>query len=98
MGESAGGQTGSNEVTNTCIETMTVSSHGCDCDVALTPVVLKERAHAILNSLARAKADCEEQMRSMRRVDLVKAVTGTSAIERAIDETRQTIDALESRG
>lgn len=37
-------------------------------------------------------------MRSMRRVDLVKAVTGTSAIERAIDETRQTIDALESRG
>ena len=47
---------------------------------------------------ADSAADCEEQMRSMRRVDLVKAVTGTSAIERAIDETRQTIDALESRG
>lgn len=80
----------------TCIEMSEIAPQHHGVDTVLTPVVLRERAEAILDSLARAKAECERQMNTFRRVDLVKAVTGTSAIERAMDETRRTIDALET--
>lgn len=85
-------------MTHICTDELTAtSSQSCEYEAALTPVVLKERAEAILDSLARAKSECERHMASMRRVDLLKAVTGSSAIERAMDETRRTITALESR-
>ncbi len=82
---------------NTCTESMTGAAAVCGCEPALTPVVLKERAEAVLISLAKAKSECERHMAAHRRVDLVKAVTGTSSIERAMDETRKTINALEIR-
>lgn len=93
------GQTRRKNVAQTaCIETTRIAVERHEVDVALTPIVLRARAEAILDSLARAKAECERQMNTLRRVDLVKAVTGTSAIERAIDETRRTLDVLESEG
>ncbi len=80
----------------TCIEMTETRTAHSGVDTPLTPIVLRERAEAILDSLARAKAESERQMHTLRRVDMVKAVTGTSAIERAMDETRRTIHALES--
>lgn len=53
------------------------------------------RAEAVLASLLEARGECERQLAAMRRADPIKAITGQSAIERAIDSTRSMIESLE---
>ena len=51
-------------------------------------------AEAVLHSLHCAKAESEERLASDNRADALKAVTGRSALETAIDSTRRLIDRL----
>jgi ABC-type transporter Mla subunit MlaD len=55
----------------------------------------RRHASAILASLEDAQATCEGQLRSLRRVDSMKAVTGTSSIDAAIGQTRRMIAQLD---
>jgi hypothetical protein len=58
-------------------------------------ISVRERAEALVQELVHAQAECERQLRLMNRPDNIKALTGKSSIERAIDETRRTIAMLE---
>lgn len=55
----------------------------------------RERAEALVLELAQAQADCEKQLKLMNRTDNIKAVTGRSSIERAMDETRRLVASLD---
>ncbi|MCA9311555.1 MAG: hypothetical protein KDA21_10145 [Phycisphaerales bacterium] len=55
----------------------------------------RNRAHALLSSLLRARTECEHQMTRAQRADAIKEVTGSSALDRAIASTRRMIDTLE---
>ena len=56
---------------------------------------LRERAEAVLKSLLHAKAECERHVARFRRPDAMKAIRGESALDRAINSTRRTIQTLE---
>ncbi|MBX3359157.1 MAG: hypothetical protein KF745_12110 [Phycisphaeraceae bacterium] len=55
----------------------------------------RARAESLLLDLAKSRSECEELLRKSGRTDAVKSVTGQSAIDRAIDEARRTMDVLE---
>lgn len=81
--------------------TMQTTRQGCDAAarVACRRVIdeLCERLHhaeSLLHSLHRAKADSESRLEREHRADALKAVTGRSSLEGAIDATRRLIDRL----
>ena len=55
----------------------------------------RDRAEALLASLEKARQQCEHEMTRAQRADVVKEVTGHSALDRAIHSTRRMIDTLE---
>lgn len=55
----------------------------------------KERAEALVQELSQAQEECEKHLKLMNRPDAIKAVTGRSSIERAIDETRRLLGTLD---
>lgn len=52
------------------------------------------KAEAVLRSLHEAKREADEQARRLKRTDAMKAVTGSSAIDRAISATTRMIERL----
>lgn len=60
-------------------------------------IELQERlrkAEAVLRSLYDAKQEADRQAVELKRTDVMKAVTGTSAIERAIHATSRIVERL----
>jgi hypothetical protein len=58
---------------------------------------IRERARTLLECLERAKHDCEANLQRLKQADAMKAVTGTSALDNAIEKTRQTIEIINKR-
>ncbi|MFU8828211.1 MAG: hypothetical protein ACNA8P_02150 [Phycisphaerales bacterium] len=52
------------------------------------------RAEAVLRSLQEAKQEADRQAQELKRADAMKAVTGFSGIERAIQATSRMIDLI----
>lgn len=52
------------------------------------------KAEAVLRSLYEAKREADQQAVELKRTDAMKAVTGSSAIERAIQATTRMVDRL----
>lgn len=56
----------------------------------------RSQAEAVLKSLLAAQAECEQHLKTQRRSDAMKDVSGSSSIERAIASTRQLIKQLDT--
>ncbi len=54
----------------------------------------RDRAEAVLQSLLNAKAECEKQLARFRRPDMMKSVTGKSALDSAIASTQRMVESL----
>lgn len=54
----------------------------------------RDRAEAVLQSLMNAKAECEKQLARFRRPDMMKSVTGKSALDSAIASTQRMVESL----
>lgn len=54
----------------------------------------RDRAEAVLQSLLLAKAECEKQLARFRRPDMMKSVTGKSALDAAIASTQRMVESL----
>lgn len=52
------------------------------------------KAESVLRSLYEAKQEADRQCREFQRADVMKSVTGTSGIERAIAATTRMVDLL----
>ena len=55
----------------------------------------RTQAEALLRSLTAAKSECERQLARFQRSDVMQTVTGRSAIDAAIAQTRRMIEALD---
>ena len=62
--------------------------------LAMEASVRRERAEAVLQSLMAAKAECEKQLARFKRPDMIKSVTGQSALDAAIASTKRMIESL----
>lgn len=58
-------------------------------------VVARDKAKALLEGLVQAKAVTERELADQQRQDLLKKVTGRSAIDNAIESTRRMIETLD---
>ncbi len=70
--------------------------HACPEDAAQARAI-RDRARTLLESLERAKRDCEANLKRLKQADAMKAVTGSSALDNAIEKTRETIDLINRR-
>lgn len=55
----------------------------------------KERAEATVQGLLQAKAECEKHLEQTSRKDMLKAVTGRSALDNAIAHAQRMIASLD---
>lgn len=55
----------------------------------------KERAEATVQGLIQAKAECEKHLQQSNRTDMLKAVTGRSALDNAIAHAQRMIASLD---
>ncbi len=55
----------------------------------------RTQAEALLRSLMAAKSECERQLARFQRSDVMQSVTGRSAIDAAIVQTRRMIESLD---
>lgn len=55
----------------------------------------RNQAEALLRSLMNAKSECERQLARFQRSDVMQTVTGRSAIDAAIAQTRRMIESLD---
>lgn len=62
--------------------------------LAMEASARRERAEAVLQSLMAAKAECEKQLARFKRPDMIKSVTGQSALDAAIASTKRMIESL----
>jgi len=62
--------------------------------LAMEASARRERAEAVLQSLLAAKAECEKQLARFKRPDMIKSVTGQSALDAAIASTKRMIESL----
>lgn len=79
--------------------TLQTAPHECDIHCGCRRLVdqLCERliqAEALLHALHQAKSDSEQRLASDNRTDAMKAVTGRSSLDAAIESTRRLIDRL----
>ncbi len=99
MPECAGPTTAQNDAASleaAACSTLANGSPACPSDVYERTLRAREEASAVLAELLAAHAECDQRLRlAGRRVDAVKAVTGQSAIESAIDETRRMIAGID---
>lgn len=58
-------------------------------------VAARTRADSLLRQLIAASAECDSQLEQQNRQDPIRLVTGRSALDRAIHETRRMIDTLD---
>lgn len=56
--------------------------------------IARDGAEALLRSLQDARTESERRMRELKQADMLKKVTGKSAIENAIASTQRMIDTL----
>ena len=57
----------------------------------------RERVEAVLRSLREAGAACEKHLGEAKRQDVMRSVTGSSSIERAIEEAQRMIDVIDRK-
>lgn len=62
--------------------------------LAMEASARRDRAEAVLQSLLAAKAECEKQLARFKRPDMIKSVTGQSALDAAIASTKRMIESL----
>lgn len=55
----------------------------------------RRQAEALLRSLTAAKSECERQLARFQRADAMQTVTGRSALDAAIAQTRRMIESLD---
>lgn len=55
----------------------------------------RKQAEALLRSLTAAKSECERQLERFQRSDAMQSVTGRSALDTAIAQTRRMIECLD---
>ena len=63
--------------------------------VLLQTLATRQNAEKLLASLLRAQAECDQQLQKEQRSDAMKAVTGSSSLDRAIASTRRMIEQLD---
>lgn len=80
---------------------MTDASHPNDRDKLTTRqrLVLElldrlRKAEAVMRSLDEARREADQQARDLKRADVMKAVTGLSGIEKAMQATSRMVDML----
>ena len=64
-------------------------------EVLSRAAMTRQRAEAMLKALQETRREYEAMLRRLNRPDLLKAVTGQSAVEAAIAETRRMIAVLD---
>lgn len=62
--------------------------------VLLDTLAMRQNAERILDSLLRARAECDQCLQREQRADPMRSVTGSSSLDRAIVSTRRMIDTL----
>lgn len=60
----------------------------------LDTLAMRQHAERILDSLLRARAECDQCLQREQRSDPMRSVTGSSSLDRAIVSTRRMIDTL----
>ncbi|MGP1347144.1 MAG: hypothetical protein ACTS3F_10835 [Phycisphaerales bacterium] len=57
--------------------------------------LLRRRAEALLEALSRARDEANEQLQTFNRTDAMRAVSGRTAIDAAIERTRDSLRSLD---
>lgn len=57
-------------------------------------LALRQNAERILESLLRARAECDQCLQKEQRADPMRSVTGASSLDKAVASTRRMIDTL----
>jgi hypothetical protein len=57
-------------------------------------LAMRQNAERILESLLRARAECDQCLQKERRADPMRSVTGASSLDKAVADTRRMIDTL----
>lgn len=71
------------------------SNHANHDQILAETAAAREKASALLAGLLEAKATTERELAQYQRTDLLKKVTGRSALDNAIESTRRMIETLD---
>ncbi len=57
-------------------------------------LAMRQNAERILDSLLRARAECDQCLQKEQRADPMRSVTGASSLDKAVANTRRMIETL----
>lgn len=72
----------------------TTAAAASGASIAEEAAGIRARATVLLECLERARVECEANLARLKQPDALKSVTGKSAIENAIDATRESMDRI----